>query len=409
MKNILFILPGLPLGGIETYIVRLCRQINKEGVEVDVLLLSNKKNKELVEELGKYANIITHNYFPLSNGMSWFNALIPVLSLGLKKQYYTVHAVDLLCLYVLNANRNKIKFDSVSVGLYHGQEAFCWINSKYYFSKEILELFRANVNCSMHFNECSLNRVSSMFSDCTISASAVFPLGINLDGVERSLSSFESNKIVSIGRLVNFKTYNFHVISILSRLREYRDFEYYIYGDGPEKDKLIEHAINNNVENYVHFMGSVCYSEFKSVLEQSFCFVGSGTAIIEASAAGIPSIVGVDSIKKPDTSGFFSDVSSYSYNEYEEGRHYSSIFSVFETLLSFNDYEYSSLCNDHIKKARCFDIKETAKIFFEVSGKYNIFNFRPTSRALFFFSMINGLMREGGGLFSRRYLELGKM
>ena len=44
-------------------------------------------------------------------------------------------------------------------------------------------------------------------------------------------------------------------------------------------------------------------------------FVGSGTSIIESSALGIPSIIGIESNNDGETYGFFSNLRGYSYNE----------------------------------------------------------------------------------------------
>lgn len=102
--------------------------------------------------------------------------------------------------------------------------------------------------------------------------------------------------------MVDFKTYNKHIINILDEINHLGyNLEYYIYGDGPERFFLEKLA-----KTKIHFKGSI---DLPNILNNAFLFVGSGTSIIEASAGGIPSIIGIESEDRPYTYGLFS------YNE----------------------------------------------------------------------------------------------
>ncbi|MDP3927433.1 MAG: glycosyltransferase, partial [Bacteroidota bacterium] len=125
-----------------------------------------------------------------------------------------------------------------------------------------------------------------------------------------------SSRIISIGNLVGFKTYNMHVIHALPKLIEiYPAITYDIYGLGPNEEFLRGLVKKLHLNDVVRFHGEVEYSKMENILRNSSIFIGSGTAILEAAALGVPAIIGIESIEEPLTYGYISEIKGLSYNE----------------------------------------------------------------------------------------------
>lgn len=374
MKNILFVMGGLAMGGVETYVVRLASELQGQGHAVTVILLSDKYDTLLFERLSKVATIHVVEYFPMFGASSWLNALMPAKPVA-HSNFDVVHVVDLLTLAFIYFQRKKYSFSALTIGIYHSREILWWRKRNVYFRKKMLELYDRNVALTLFPNEITA-KLAGNFVKFDSSKIKLLPLGISLENYRLTRPQQNSLKLLSVGRLVDFKIYNHHVITILSQLRQTGDFQYYIYGDGPEKSKLEHLAVECNVAQYVHFMGEVEYSELSSVLNGAFCFIGSGTTLIEASASGVPSIVGIESIAKPETCGFFSEVEGFSYNEVSATNYRIPIAACIMSLYGLSEEQYQTLSERHRAKAGQFNIQETTENFLSLADSYPDFNIK---------------------------------
>lgn len=373
MKKILFVLGGLSIGGVETYVVRLAKELKGQGHNIDILLLSGKYDPGLFAQLRKFSDITIIEKVGFLGASSWINALLPN-SERPEVHYDVIHVVDLLTLAYVYLNREYYSFSGLSIGIYHSKEFCWWREHNIYFRKKMLELYDKNVKLTLFPNE-STAELASQFCGIGSSSLHILPLGISIKSYQNKKPNKQSLKIVSVGRLVDFKVYNAHVISQMPKLRKIDNFEYFIYGTGPELASLQLLVSECGVGECVHFMGEIEYSELPAVLDGSFCFVGSGTTIIEASAAGIPSVVGIESIVLPLTCGLFSDVVGYSYNEESATAIRIGIFEVIHSLYELSDAQYHIVSESHRHKANDFDIEKTSILFLEQSNQQPIFDF----------------------------------
>lgn len=366
-KNILFVLGGLAMGGVETYVVRMASELQSHGHSVTVVILSNKSDPLLLQQLKSVADVHVIEYFSFLGASSWLNALVPSRAVA-GIHFDVVHVVDLLTLAYVYFQRKKYSFDAMTIGIYHSREIMWWRGRGVYFRSKMLELYDQNAELTLFPNE-STAVIAARYKALDFASLKILPLGISLERYASASPCQRSLKLVSVGRLVDFKVYNRHVISILADLRQLASFEYYIYGDGPERESLVKLAEASGVAQFVHFKGGIQYSELASVLDGAFCFIGSGTTLIEASAAGVPSIVGIESIPTPDTCGFFSDVEGYSYNELSATDYRVSIRQCIASLVDLDEQGYQQLALAHRKKASEFDIKSTSKVFVDVLNR----------------------------------------
>jgi glycosyltransferase involved in cell wall biosynthesis len=389
--KILFILGGLKIGGVETYITRLANELTIKGNSVDILLLSEKVDAELILNVSTYAKVSVFDRTRFFTASSWINAFLPFTPNTKQLNYDLVHVVDLLTLGFVFLNQNSIKFTNLSIGIYHQMEINWWRDKKIYFRRKLIELYDKNIKLTLFPNEFTA-QLGANLTSTSINELKILPLGINLSKYANCKPLRDSLKIVSIGRLVDFKVYNKHLISQFAEIRKLGNFEYYIYGEGPEKESLRTLAIKEGVSDYVHFMGQINYDDMPQVLNNSFCFVGSGTAIIEAAAAGIPSIVGIESIKNPQTCGFFCDVIGYSYNEELASSNRITFYEIIQSLYLLSSNAYVAISDKHRRKSRDFDLRITATKFLEMSSDRPDFNFsfnRWLALMSFFYSIIS--------------------
>lgn len=403
MKNILFVLGGLAMGGVETYVVRLAKYLSQAGCNVTVTLLSNKCDTGLFNELSRYATVHVVERVPFFPASSWINALLPV-----KKDpvvYDVVHVVDVLTLAYVFLNKARLKFSFLSVGIYHSMEISWWRGRDIYFRKKMLELYDRNVQLTLFPNERTAE-MAAAFSNVDVATLDVLPLGVSFESYSARQPLQSSLRIVSIGRLVDFKVYNKHVITQLPELRKRANFEYFIYGAGPERAALVALAEAQGVSDYVHFMGEVEYAELPSIFDGAFCFVGSGTTIIEASAAGIPSVVGIESIALPLTCGLFSDVSGYSYNEESATTVRMGIRETIEVLHNMSPEQYREVSDKHRQKAKIFDIVETSQKFIELSNRAPVFDI-SINRWVAILSFIKSVIVQGPKALKSRFDSVG--
>ena len=205
----------------------------------------------------------------------------------------------------------------ITVGVYHTLE-FSWkIGAQPYFEKinrkfiyEILE--STNLLCYSQSTKDYLAKETGY----AINNAKVFRLGV-VDKIDKpiNLAKKDENlyKICTVGRLVDFKTYNFWLPKVISDMNlEGYNIILDIYGDGDKKEKVKDMV--KEYHQYSNLLPEFEYSKFDSVVREYDLFIGSGTAIVQAASLGIPCIIGIESIKKPLTYGFFSDFYKYEYH-----------------------------------------------------------------------------------------------
>lgn len=324
----LIIANTLEFNGGTTFVLRFCRESFKKGRRLGVLVLMDNPERRLLQEIEQYADV----YFLSSYVGTQFRGLskgpligfMPFNSSALSDVFQrhgdTVHVMGVFGLLFLSRLVKEFNRGiKASVGIYH-QNEFMFSGVNHYFAKEAQRIFSSlGQQGVVFFNE--LNAFSySRFFGVDYSRSALVPIGIELPSLDRdSLGSKNSRRIVSIGNLLDFKSYNWHIINCMPELLSIDPrFRYEIYGEGPYEQNLRELAEERGVSEAVEFKGRIPYSEFSAVMEGAFLFVGSGTAIIEAAALGIPALIGIESTKQPITYGFLCDVGGLAYNELDQ-------------------------------------------------------------------------------------------
>lgn len=361
----LFIYGALPVGGIETFFVRMVKERAKLGLPSSILLLSEPEESDevLLEEMINHAQVLfPHDLF---STISCFSRRFPLISpvkknvlLKLFKEVDQIHVFD--GMHALLGDRfNKItgKKIPITVGFYHyikylwGNENIPYferLNRKFIFDflpKEALLMFSEG-NKELYEKHKKMNFAKSQ----------VFRLGVvDKRDVELHGSLNSPLKIVAVGRLVEFKTYNFYMLEVLSDLKKQDVFiRFDIYGDGPLKHELLERIKQLNLTGSVALKGTLDYSKFDETVSKYDLFIGSGTAIIQAASLGVPSIVGVENVIQPKTYGYFSDVHQYEYNLKGLDLPLVSVQRTIEDYISMDKKERVALKKAHLESTKEF-------------------------------------------------------
>jgi len=318
----IFVANVLAMNGGTTFLIRTCRELAKRGQRSAVLVLRRHFEPALLAELEVHATVFWLDDFLLDKGKlfrSYFGIFgfaawrrLNSALCGFGEQVHAMGVFSLLFAFRLAGRR---KNSRVTVGIYH-QNEFVFAAPPFYFARESQRLFtRLPTGNVVFFNEGTRNSYGDYFC-LDYSGSTTVPIGVDLSRIEDAKKSSDTNRIVSIGNLEAFKTYNAHMIGVVAKLvGKYPGLRYEIYGTGDEEQVLRALIDRLNVGQHVQLFGALPYADLVRTIETATLFVGSGTALVEAAALGVPAIIGIESIPTPETYGLLSDVDGLSYNE----------------------------------------------------------------------------------------------
>lgn len=373
--DLVFFVSTLNVHGGTTFVKRFSKYANKEGKKILVFCLVNYVDDNILSELTKYADVVFLRdfiVFPLNvlkaNQLSIF---LPINGKKIRDLVggCHIHVMGVFGLYFLLRLLKVVKGLSFSIGVYH-QNEFEFKNMNYYFSRYISNaLSKVSDNNMIFFNESSRHRFCTKYN-LSNSLGLVTPIGIDLVDRYPKERLCDQFRLVSVGNLVGFKTYNQVVISLLpSLLIKYPTIRYDIIGNGPCFDSLVNLSKKLGLQHVVTFHGVLEYDKAFELVEKADVFIGSGTAILEASIRYIPSIIGIECEFEPITYGFISDVDGFDYNEKMAHIEKVQISDCIEKVLS-SQSEWYKLSQDCHAKALTFGISETYVDFINVSQSF---------------------------------------
>ncbi|MBO9488990.1 glycosyltransferase [Endozoicomonas sp. G2_1] len=376
----LFIYRALTMGGIETLFLRLAKDRYREGKVTKILLLSkpNKSDLELLTDIKLYAEVyFAKDIFTLSVLSNVLPLLLPIKQEAVRgllenvKQIHVSSGHNALLAYKL-INETNIKNTYITVGFYHSREFPNYRTSNLPFYEKVNSHFVLNFLPKENLLTFSSSIVELYQKKFTIdlAEAKTFRIGV-IDTTSLLYKQYKDStsdrqiKLCSIGRLVNFKTYNLWMIDVVYKLRNSGlNITYDIYGTGPLYDSMQLKIKQYNLERYVRLLGGIEYKEIQSELTKYDLFIGSGTAIIEASAVGVCSIIGLESIKKPQTYGYFCDFADIDYNIIDKSIELQSVENIIKEFSALTNEQRASLSKKHIDvTANIFSIQACSKAF----------------------------------------------
>lgn len=369
----IFFAGSLDLNGGSTFLIRMARALASRGERIAVVVINDVRHEDVVLKLQEHADI----FYPGDFVNPMFRALggtqlcvtLPLHRAAIKRMVekygHVVHVMGVFGL-VLAARWAAIqRCVRITAGVYH-QNEFAF-RSRRRFVRRIQAMFAKLPAANLvFFNEHNVNAYGEFFRRSYATA-RILPIGIEMPALPEPLPAVQRGRIVSIGNLENFKTYNEYVIRTIAEMAASPpELRYDIYGEGIERPRLEALIESLHLQDRVVLHGRIPYARFPDALGGAMAFVGSGTALLEAAATGVPSIVGVESMPGPQTYGFLFDIDGLSYNEQSTGARYVTFRSLFDRLLAEDDAGVRALGMRCRTKALEFSIDRTATGFLEM-------------------------------------------
>lgn len=380
------------MNGGSTFIIRLCNMLLCQGYKVVVVLLTSRIEESCLSELKCRVIHVQEMY-----KSKWLNGKVGILSMFMRPSKYFLkrltgeygnhfHVLGIFGLIAAYRIKSVDKSIRISTGVYHQYEFIYpkkrdgfFILSKRLFSN----LPSENV---VFFNTYTRDRYS-MYYNKDYSESNILPIGIKLP-VRENVQGCQSKplRFTSIGGLNSFKTYNLHMLLVVKNLiAKGYSLIYNIYGDGELHQRMHELIKEYQIDHCVNIHGSIPYNRFEEVCSGSFAFIGSGTAILEACALGVPGLVGIESIDQPVTYGFLDEIEGFNYNEFIPNKELKNMEECIEKLITMSSDEYQKKCIQCKEKAKEFNIENTIQGFLKLESAAQKITYQPNFGLLFLF------------------------
>jgi len=115
-------------------------------------------------------------------------------------------------------------------------------------------------------------------------------------------------------------------------------------------------------------------TEILKLFFRKLFFIGEGAALLNA-AAGVPSLVAVESIETPHTYGFFSDQDDGNIGSVDDKKTLVLMKDSIRSIGKLSDREYDLLCQKHREIAREYSFSSIAKRM--MKGFFHASNINP--------------------------------
>lgn len=303
-KKVAILQNGLYWGGTDTFVINLCKGLNKEKYDVTVINTTDDKNQRENEILESGISIIhTHSLHGIKGKLIHFWRLYKYLKREGFDAFQTnidlFNGPNLLIAWMARVplrichSHNSLQGKELKEGRSYSVKIYqkimrwlCW-------------------HCANRRVGCSIEAIDFLYPGKdlkNLSYPSVIFNGIELDKYKlpnfnkekfKKENGFNASKnIITIGHLIEQKNPLFIADLFSEFCKTNKDCNLIWIGDGQLKDQVLEILRNNNVENRVHFLSKrrdipqlLCSADI-FILPSNF--EGLGIVAIEAQAAGLP-------------------------------------------------------------------------------------------------------------------------
>lgn len=291
--KVLHFVPNLDSGGTENFVMNMYKNIDRDKVQFDFVVHTNKKGvfEEEIERLGG-----TIYRFPVKDNYNLFK-YIKDLNAFFKehKEYKIIHGAmpSIGFIYLGLAKKNK-----VPVRIAHSHTSFYDKNIKGYIkhcSSKLMKYYsNINLACSMRAGKYLFGHKPFTVIHNAIDLEKYYYSEENRAKIRKQLN-IPDNKIVlgHVGRLSKEKNHRF-LIELMKNLDKQK-YTMIFVGGGPLEAKLKKSVRKNHLEDSIIFLG-VCnnvneiLSAFDLFLLPSL-FEGLPTVAIESQTSSLPCII----------------------------------------------------------------------------------------------------------------------
>ncbi len=155
----------------------------------------------------------------------------------------------------------------------------------------------------------------------------------------KNADSTEAIKIVTIGRLVDFKVCTIiAMINTIEKLVPNKNLNitYDIYGNGPSREKLAEIIEKSSVQSRITLHNFVPKEEYLETVINYDLFFGMAGALILAASSGVVSLIAIQEEKREVSYGFISDYNQEINPIFGDQSKYAVEKSLEDSIVSYN-------------------------------------------------------------------------
>jgi len=313
MIRVLHVVAGMGLGGTETYLMNIYRNIDREKVQFDFLTYyeegeSGYYDDEIIKMGGKIHNIssVTKAGF-----IRFINEIQQVLRNG---NYTVIHAhtthnigftmfaakLENINIRIAHAHNTKVGGNVTVIQKMYRKIMYIWIN-RY-----------ANKFCA-----CSAKASEHLFTSKNIEKNYTYlPNSVDLDpfvikssregkSLKEVLKIPKNSKIIGhVGRYGKAKNHEFIITMFNTLLQKRKDLYLILIGDGATRSKIETQIKKLGIQEHIKILGLrsdvVDLMQIMDVFILPSLYEGFGLVLLEAQASGLPCIVSENIQPEPD-------------------------------------------------------------------------------------------------------------
>lgn len=305
MKRILHVVGGMGLGGTETYLMNIYRNIDRNKLQFDFVTYdANNKNNFYEKEVIDLGGGI----FELHSVNKWYflKSIIDIRKILLQNEYCAIHAhtkynsgIAMIAAWLANVNIRIVHSHNTGTGL----KTDTTINKLY-----VRVMSFAINNFANQFAACSKKAAEQLFSLRNIKKRYRFMpnavefnsfLNIDTNKIENlkiSLNIPQSSKVIGhVGRYGKAKNHEFIIEMFSYLIQKDNSFCLVLIGDGPTRPKIENMISSYGLNKYVRVLGLrndiPLLMNIMDVFILPSLYEGLGIVLLEAQASGLPCIV----------------------------------------------------------------------------------------------------------------------
>ena len=343
MKKILFLIHDLGQGGAEKVLVNLVNNMDFSKYEITVMtLFGGGVNEQFLSEKVKLINIFSNTIPGNSKLMNFFSPAI--LHKLFIKDFYDVEIAYLEgpSARIISGSQDK------------KTKLFCWIHSEQRNISHMSYAFRSKseaIKCYKKFDEiiCVSESIKKDFSAIINDLKKVEVLYNTVESEKiKELSKEKVEEIVdngypiiiAVGSLKPIKGFD-RLLRVVKRLIDNQVYlKLYILGKGPLEDSLKKYVSDNNLQEYVSFLGYQLnpykYIDRADLFVCSSWSEGFSTAVTEALIVGTP----VCTVDVPGMKELLGDKNEYGViTENSDDALYDGMFKLLNDKKLLREYQ----------------------------------------------------------------------
>lgn len=359
--RILFVYDAMyALGGIQTMLVRLTRELQAGGHEVSLLtrepIYPDDYTTELIDELRERmpVHVAEHRYMAKA---------VPSLRASQIAEHDVIFCCSLSALLLgLVLQRELLPSARLVVGVF-GPREYCWESGRKGVDGVISRRVLASLPLTnIVFTTDGMARQTGACAGRNFSTSPVLPIAVDVPPKRTHERPDGRARLVTITRTTTYYPIHWHMLDVVEQLvQRGHDVQFEAYGAGESLDVLRSLAAQRGLGDRVFFRGAIEYARLPDALDGCFAYVGLGTSLLEAAARGVPALVAVDCSTAPTTYGFLHEVPGNDLGGYVPERAEQQIADRLAWLLDVDASRYTEVSDACADRAGEFSTESISR------------------------------------------------